>query len=52
MNWRERMDVLGDKKDAIDEKALEKFNEWVSMAWLKAILHVKIVFRKGMTQKS
>ena len=32
MNWRERMDVLADKKDAIDEKALEKFNEWVSMA--------------------
>ena len=31
MTWRERMDVLTDK-DAIDEKALEKFNEWVSMA--------------------
>ena len=31
MTWRERMDVHVDK-DAIDEKALEKFNEWVSMA--------------------
>ena len=31
MNWRERMDVHVDR-DAIDEKALEKFNEWVSMA--------------------
>ena len=31
MNWRERMDVHVDK-DAIDEKALEKFAEWVSMS--------------------
>lgn len=31
MNWRERMDVHVDRDD-IDEKALEKFNEWVSMA--------------------
>ena len=31
MTWRERMDVHVDK-DAIDEQALEKFNEWVSMA--------------------
>lgn len=31
MNWRERMDVHVDK-DTIDEKALEKFAEWVSMS--------------------
>lgn len=31
MNWRERMDS-GITLDAVDEKALEKFNEWVEMA--------------------